>query len=133
MLILGLASSHDASACVLRDGSLLAAVQQERVTRLKNDGYRLPWPAVDHALSAAGVARRDIDAIATIHGFFPEKYFRRESLAKEVESRLVRARRSLRPRCGSRAARAERHASRPCGRPAQCRGRLLLKDGTVLG
>jgi carbamoyltransferase len=94
-VILGLASSHDASACVFRDGELLSAVSQERVTRRKNDGYRLPFEAMHHALEAAGVARREIDAVALMHSFFPEKFFRRESLAKEIEARVVRARRRL--------------------------------------
>jgi len=95
-VILGLASSHDASACVFVDGALAAAVSQERVTRVKNDGFRLPHEALEHALAAAAVARRDIDGVATMHSFFPEKFFRRESLAKELEARLIRARRRLR-------------------------------------
>ncbi|MGH8705560.1 MAG: carbamoyltransferase N-terminal domain-containing protein, partial [Burkholderiales bacterium] len=95
-VILGLASSHDASACVFVDGALAAAVSQERITRRKNDGFRLPLEALEHALEVAGVTRRDIDGIAAIHSFFPEKYFRRESLAKEIEARVVRARRRLR-------------------------------------
>jgi len=95
-VILGLASSHDASACVFVDGVLAAAVSRERVTRVKNDGFRLPHEALEHALGVAGVARRDIDGVAMMHSFFPEKFFRRESLAKEIEARLVRARRRLR-------------------------------------
>lgn len=95
-VILGLASSHDASACVFIDGRLAAAVSQERVTRRKNDGYRLPLEAMAHALEVAGVGRADVDGVALMHSFFPEKYFRRESLAKEVEARLVRARRRMR-------------------------------------
>ncbi|MGE0875184.1 MAG: carbamoyltransferase [Burkholderiales bacterium] len=93
--ILGIASSHDASACVMRDGRVLAAVSQERVTRKKNDGYRVPHEAIAHALEVAGVAPADIDAVATIHAFFPERFFRRESPGKELESRLVRARRRM--------------------------------------
>ena len=95
-VILGLASSHDASACVFIDGRLAAAVSQERLTRRKNDGYRLPLEAMEHALAVAGIGRADIDGVALMHSFFPERYFRRESLAKEVEARLVRARRRMR-------------------------------------
>jgi carbamoyltransferase len=94
-VILGLASSHDASACVFIDGRLAAAVSQERVTRRKNDGCRLPLEAMAHALEIAGVGRADVAGVALMHSFFPEKYFRRESLAKEVEARLVRARRRM--------------------------------------
>jgi carbamoyltransferase len=92
-VFLGLASSHDASACVFVDGRLAAAVSLERVTRRKNDGCRLPLEAMRHALEIAGVAPARVDGVATIHSFFPEKFFRRESLAKELEARLVRARR----------------------------------------
>ncbi len=95
-VILGLASSHDASACVFVDGAVAAAVSQERVTRRKGDGCRLPLEAMAHALAAAGVERRQIDGVALMHSFFPEKYFRRESLAKEVEARLARMRRRMR-------------------------------------
>lgn len=95
-LILGLASSHDASACLLRDGEILAAVSQERVTRVKNDGYRLPLEALGHMLKTAGVTPREIDAVAAFHSFFPEKYFRRESPAKELGARVARISKRLR-------------------------------------
>ena len=94
-VILGLASSHDASACVFIDGELASAISQERVTRRKNDGCRLPLEAMEHALETAGIGRAQIDGVALMHSFFPERYFRRESLAKEIEARLVRARRRL--------------------------------------
>ena len=70
-VILGLASSHDASACIFIDGSLAAAVSQERLTRRKNDGCRLPQEAIAHALEVAGIGRRDIDGVALMHSFFP--------------------------------------------------------------
>ena len=95
-VILGLASSHDASACVFVDGALASAVSLERVTRRKNDGARLPLEALAHALEVAGVSPAEIDGVATIHSFFPEQYFRRESFGKEIEARLVRARRGER-------------------------------------
>src|SRR5579859_7219356 len=95
-LILGLASSHDASACLLRDGEMVGAISQERVTRIKNDGYRLPLEALGHLLTTAGVGPRDIDAVAAFHSFFPEKYFRRESLAKEMGARIARMSKRLR-------------------------------------
>jgi carbamoyltransferase len=94
-LILGIASSHDASACVFRDGKLVAAIAEERLTRIKCDGGRLPQQAVDHVLAAAGATRRDVDVVASIYGHFPERYFRRETAAKELERRLVRAARHL--------------------------------------
>jgi carbamoyltransferase len=90
-LVLGLASSHDASACVFRDGRLAAALAEERLSRIKCDGGRLPARAIDRALEIAGAVRGDVDVVASIYGHFPEAYFRRETLAKELERRLSRA------------------------------------------
>lgn len=94
-VILGIASSHDASACVFVDGVLRSAVSQERVTRVKNDGFRLPAEAIEEALRVADVAREKVDVVASIHSFFPERYFRRETLAREIDAKLVRLRRRL--------------------------------------
>jgi carbamoyltransferase len=96
LLTLGIASSHDASACVFRDGKLVAAISEERLTRVKGDGGRLPQLAIDRVLAMAGATRRDVDRIATIYGHFPERYFRRETLAKELERRLSRVVKRLR-------------------------------------
>lgn len=65
------------------------------MTRRKNDGFRLPLEAMEHALEVAGVVRGDVDSVALMHSFFPERYFRRESLFKEIEAKVVRARRRL--------------------------------------
>lgn len=95
-LVLGLASSHDSSACVFRDGALVAAISEERLSRLKCDGGRLPQRAIDHVLSMAGATRREVDIVASIYGHFPERYFRRETAAKEFERRLSRVAKRLR-------------------------------------
>lgn len=89
-LILGIASSHDASACVFRDGKLVSAISEERISRLKCDGGHLPNLAIDACLKMAGASRRDVDHIATLYGHFPEQYFQRASVAKEFERRLSR-------------------------------------------
>lgn len=89
-IILGIASSHDASACLYRDGKLLAAISEERISRLKCDGGHLPDLAIDACLNLAGLARSDIDHIATIYGHFPERYLKRASLAKNIERSLSR-------------------------------------------
>ena len=90
-LVLGIASSHDASACLFRDGQLVAAIAEERLTRVKCDGGRLPQLAIDYVLAAANASRRDVDVVATIYGHFPEAYFRRETPAKELERIIARA------------------------------------------
>ena len=89
-IILGIASSHDASACVYRDGSLLAAISEERLSRVKCDGGHLPLLAIDACLEMAGLARQDVDHIASIYGHFPDRYLKRASLVKNLERSLSR-------------------------------------------
>ena len=84
-LVLGFCSSHDASACAFRDGELVAAISEERLSRIKTDGNRLPQLAIDAVLKMAGATRRDVDHIAMTYNHVPERYCRRTTLRKEVE------------------------------------------------
>jgi hypothetical protein len=61
LIILGLNAHHaDASACLLIDGKLVAAVEEERFTRIKHfSGF--PIHAVDYCLQQAGLSLNDID------------------------------------------------------------------------
>ena len=93
---LGIASSHESSACLYRDGRLVAAISEERLSRVKCDGYRLPQRAIDAVLAMGGIGRGDVDHIALIYSFLPEKYVARETWYKELESRLARAKKRLR-------------------------------------
>jgi carbamoyltransferase len=54
---------HDAAACLLRDGEIVAAAQEERFTRKKHDAD-FPKEAVDYCLSAAGIGIADVDLVA---------------------------------------------------------------------
>ncbi len=72
MKILSLQSGHhDATAAVLDDYQLLAAVQLERLTRHKGDGGRIPDEAIDEVLDICGIARGDIGAVCLARGRFP--------------------------------------------------------------
>ena len=64
MVILGINAFHaDASACLIRDGQLIAAAEEERFTRLKHwAGF--PIQAIDYCLSAGGVSLSDVDHLA---------------------------------------------------------------------
>ncbi len=53
---------HDAAAALVVDGSLVAAVQEERLSRLKHDA-RLPRLAVQACLRRAGLPARALDAV----------------------------------------------------------------------
>jgi carbamoyltransferase len=65
-IIVGISASHDASACVLRGGEVLAAIQLERLTRRKHDGrgFLHTREAVDYCLDAAGIHPSEVDLFA---------------------------------------------------------------------
>lgn len=50
---------HDSAACLLRDGEIVAAAQEERFTRKKGDAS-FPAHAVEYSLSAAGITMADV-------------------------------------------------------------------------
>ncbi|MDJ0839027.1 MAG: carbamoyltransferase N-terminal domain-containing protein [Acidobacteriota bacterium] len=54
---------HDASCCLMVDGNLVAAAQEERFTRVKNDP-RTPVNAFRYCLEEAGLDITDIDCLA---------------------------------------------------------------------
>ena len=64
MIILGINAFHaDASACVVRDGQLVAAAEEERFTRVKH-WAGCPVQAADYCLQEAGVPLSEVDHIA---------------------------------------------------------------------
>jgi carbamoyltransferase len=63
MNILGLSyGCHDAAACLVRDGVPLAAVEEERFSRIKHDS-RFPARAAAYCLSYGGIKSDALDAI----------------------------------------------------------------------
>jgi carbamoyltransferase len=54
---------HDSAACLIRDGKILAAAQEERFTRKKHDP-RFPKNATDYCLKEAGITGQDLDYVA---------------------------------------------------------------------
>jgi carbamoyltransferase len=61
MFILGISCFyHDSAACIVRDGNVLAAAQEERFTRKKHDP-RFPKNSVRYCLEEAGIAAQDLD------------------------------------------------------------------------
>lgn len=53
---------HDAAACLLRDGEILAAAEEERFSRKKHDAD-FPARAVQYCLDAAGIEAHDLDYV----------------------------------------------------------------------
>src|SRR6516225_6089670 len=54
---------HDAAACLLRDGELIAAAQEERFSRVKNDPS-FPREAIAYCLREARITPADLAAVA---------------------------------------------------------------------
>ncbi len=64
MIILGVNYFfHDSSACIVRDGELLVALEEERFTRKKHT-WEFPRMSVERCLSAAGITAADVDHVA---------------------------------------------------------------------
>jgi carbamoyltransferase len=72
MYILGInAAFHDSAACLVDDGLVVAAAEEERFTRIKHgkrpipfSAYELPFHAIDACLREAGIALAEVDHIA---------------------------------------------------------------------
>ena len=54
---------HDSAACLLRDGDIATAVQEERFSRKKHDAG-FPIYAIRHCLATAHLSLGDLEAIA---------------------------------------------------------------------
>lgn len=62
---------HDSAACLVRDGQVLAAAEEERFTHVKHgkrpipfSTYELPFHAINYCLQEAGIALVDVDHVA---------------------------------------------------------------------
>lgn len=64
MVILGISCFyHDSAACVIRDGDIVAAAQEERFTRVKHD-LNFPFHAIQYCLGEAGLGIDAVDYVA---------------------------------------------------------------------
>lgn len=76
MRILGISAYyHDAAACLVEDGRIVAAAQEERFTRRKHDA-RFPESAMAYCLAEAGCRPLDIDHVV----FYDKPFLKFERL-----------------------------------------------------
>ena len=117
MYILGISAFyHDSAACLIKEGDILAAAQEERFTRKKHDAG-FPCQAIEYCLKESNISPRDITHVVfyekpflkferlleTYLGFAPkgfksfvyamplwikEKLFQKSILIKELEKTL---------------------------------------------
>lgn len=78
MYTLGInAAFHDPAACLVKDGKVIAAAEEERFTKIKHgkrpipfSTYELPFHAIDYCLQAADIALDEVEHIA--YSYDPE-------------------------------------------------------------
>lgn len=83
MYILGInggfrAGYQDVSACIVKDGEVIAAVEEERLTKIKFSAGKLPYYSIIEVLSLANISFDEVEEIA-FHG---------ESWDDEIQPRL---------------------------------------------
>src|SRR5919112_155154 len=79
---------HDSAACLIRDGEIVAAAQEERFTRKKGDAA-FPRHAVAYCLNAGGIGVEDLAYV----GFYDKPLLKFERI---LETYLGTAPRGLR-------------------------------------
>ena len=82
MKILGISAYyHDSAAAILQDGEIIAAAQEERFSRIKNDpGF--PREAIRFCLKYSGIALQDLDAVV----FYDKPFLKFERLLETYYS-----------------------------------------------
>ena len=82
MKILGISAYyHDSAAAIVVDGEIIAAAQEERFTRIKND-KNFPAEAIKYCLSEAGKSINDLDAVI----FYDKSFLKFERLIETYYS-----------------------------------------------
>lgn len=82
MNILGLSAFyHDSAACLVRDGKIIAAAQQERFTRVKHD-HRFPLDAINYCLKEGKITSKDLDYVV----FYDKPFIKFERLLETYVS-----------------------------------------------
>ena len=78
MDILGISAFyHDSAACLVRDGKIVAAAQEERFTRKKHD-HEFPRNAIAYCLREGGVSVAEVDYVA----FYEKPFLKFERLVE---------------------------------------------------
>lgn len=82
MHILGISCYyHDSAACLLRDGEVIAAAEEERFTRIKHDSS-FPVNAINYCLDFAEIRSKDLDFVV----FYEKPFLKFERIIKTILS-----------------------------------------------
>ena len=88
---------HESACCLLQDGRLVAAAEEERFSRVKHDP-RLPVSAFRYCLKAGGIGITDVDALAYYEN--PIRKHERQLWAAAGETPALQVERALREGLG---------------------------------
>jgi carbamoyltransferase len=89
--ILGISAFyHDSAACLLRDGEIIAAAQEERFTRKKGDAS-FPLHSVEYCLRAGGISVKDLSCV----GFYDKPLLKFERILETYLGTVPRGFRSF--------------------------------------
>ncbi len=83
--VLGTGLSHDGSVCLLADGELILAIEKERLTRLKHDGWN-DRIAMQYVLNHAGITLDDVALVVQNENF---GMFREGNTQYDAQDRLL--------------------------------------------
>ena len=76
MYILGISAYfHDSAACLIHNGLIVGAAQEERFSRKKHDAA-FPKKAIEYCLSQAGIEAQDLDQVV----FYEKPFLKFERL-----------------------------------------------------
>src|SRR6266568_1323343 len=81
MRVLGINDGHNAAACLYEDGHMVAAVQEERLRRVKN-WAGMPTQSINFVLHTAGITPSQVDWVA-MNGYHAAYTMTREQLMEE--------------------------------------------------
>ncbi|MCP4180512.1 MAG: carbamoyl transferase [bacterium] len=92
MYILGINSVyHESSACLIKDGTIVSAIEEERINRVKHakaatieGAIILPYQAINFCLNSAGISMKDISHIG--YSFDPDMRYKKN---KDVDKDIV--------------------------------------------
>jgi carbamoyltransferase len=74
MIILGIHDGHNSGASIFKDGIMLVAISEEKLTRNKNE-YGYPEYSVKKCLEFTNIKNNQIDFVAVSTKYLPPKYF----------------------------------------------------------
>ena len=81
---------HDSAACLLRDGEIIAAAQEERFSRKKHD-FSFPRNAIQYCLAEGGISAQELDYAA----FYDKPFIKFERILETYLSYAPRGIRSF--------------------------------------